>query len=77
MTRYRLDVAELYAELDAKRRHEGLNWAQVAYQSGVPAPRFSRMANGIGISADTYLSLIGWLGGPYRLALAFAQEIAP
>ncbi len=60
----RVDVAQLYAALDAERRDRGLSWRQVAAEADVSSSLFSRMGKGHRPDLESFASLVQWLGMP-------------
>jgi transcriptional regulator with XRE-family HTH domain len=58
----KVDVAGLYAALDARRKERGLSWRQVAFEAGVSPSLLSRMANHHRPDLDGFVALIHWLG---------------
>jgi len=59
-----VDVAALYAALDAKRGGEGLSWRDVAGKLDISPSTFSRMAQGRRPDIDAFATLLRWLGQP-------------
>lgn len=64
MNQAHLNVAALYASLEAQRVASGLSWRQLAKEVGVSPSTFSRMANGLRPDVDAFASLTRWLGMP-------------
>ena len=58
----RFDSSALYEALDATRQARGLNWKQVAAQSGVSASTLTRMAQGKRPDVDGLAALVSWSG---------------
>jgi hypothetical protein len=58
---YELDVPELYAHLEHKRRQASRSWRAIAADLGLPASTFSRMKAGHRPDADALVTLIAWL----------------
>lgn len=56
------DAAAFYSALDAARQGRGLNWKQVAAQSGVSASTLTRMAQGKRPDVDGLAALAAWSG---------------
>lgn len=56
------DPDAFYAALDGVRRSQGLNWKQVAAQSGVSASTLTRMAQGKRPDVDGLAALVAWSG---------------
>jgi transcriptional regulator with XRE-family HTH domain len=71
MNQARLNVAALYASLEAQRVASGLSWRQLAKEVGISPSTFSRMANGLRPDVDAFASLTRWLAMP---AEAFITE---
>jgi transcriptional regulator with XRE-family HTH domain len=60
---YRLDVAELFRQLDARRRWRGLSWRALARELGLSASTLTRLRDGGGApDADALMTLLVWLG---------------
>lgn len=57
----KLDVASLYAALDAQRKARGLSWRRVAHEAGVSPSLFSRMAHDQRPDLDGFIAVIQWL----------------
>ena len=68
MKRQRLDVSELYNALNDARIDQNLKWEDISEDTGLAAPLFSRLKHGRDISANTYLTLMKWLGKPTTFA---------
>lgn len=68
MTAYRLDVAELHAQLDAQRQARRLWWSDVCHAAGVPPAVLHRIADGYPPDAHALVSLLLWLGPDTELA---------
>jgi transcriptional regulator with XRE-family HTH domain len=64
MTKTRVDVAGLYAALDAERNARGLSWRQLAKEIGVSPSLLSRMGNDLRPDADGFATLVRWLKMP-------------
>jgi len=56
------DSDGFYSALDAVRRARGLNWKQIAAQSGVSASTLTRMAQGKRPDVDGLAALAAWSG---------------
>lgn len=61
MSRHVLDVAALYADLDARRERLGLSWRDVAAVLDVSPSLFTRLAGGHRPDADGLVTLCAWL----------------
>jgi transcriptional regulator with XRE-family HTH domain len=59
-----LDVAALYAALDAARKERGLSWRAVAHQAGVSPSTLTRLGDGKRPDVDGFAALVSWLGVP-------------
>ena len=57
-----LDFEAFCAALDSHRLAKGLNWKQVAAESGVSASTLSRMAQGRRPDVDGWVALLEWSG---------------
>ena len=61
----RFDTAAIYAKLDARRRAQGLTWAQVAREvGGLGAAGLSRLAKGGRTSFPDIIRIARWLDVP-------------
>jgi transcriptional regulator with XRE-family HTH domain len=58
----RLDVAALFASLDAARLDRGVTWRHVAKQAGVSQSTLTRLGQGHRPDIDGALALTRWLG---------------
>jgi transcriptional regulator with XRE-family HTH domain len=56
------DSDAFYSALDGVRRARGLNWKQVAAESGVSASTLTRMAQGARPDVDGLAALVAWSG---------------
>ena len=56
------DAAAFYEALDSARQARGLNWKQVAGESGVGASTLTRMAQGKRPDVDGLAALAAWSG---------------
>lgn len=56
------DAMGFYRALDGQRQARGLNWKQVAAQSGVTASTLTRMAQGKRPDVDGLAALAAWSG---------------
>jgi len=73
-----LDAAGLFGALDAARESKGLQWKQVAEQTGVSASTLTRMAQGKRPDIDGFAALTAWLGhDPREFFLGIAAEGNP
>lgn len=61
MTAHRLDVQQLYAHLDWKRKQAGRSWRAVAREVGVNQSLFSRLKAGHAPDAHALVTLLAWL----------------
>jgi transcriptional regulator with XRE-family HTH domain len=57
-----LDIPALFAAVDRQRRTRSLTWRQLALSLQVSPSTFTRMAQGNRPDADTFLTLVAWLG---------------
>ena len=65
-----LDIAALYATLDAERQQRGLSWREVSRQTGVSASTLSRMGKGESRpDVDAFATLVHWLGADANVFL--------
>lgn len=60
--RGRFDIAGFHAAIDAQREAKGLNWKDVAEQSGVSAATLTRMSQGRRPGVDGLALLLAWSG---------------
>jgi transcriptional regulator with XRE-family HTH domain len=56
------DAGAFYTAIDAERLARGLNWKDVAGQSGVSASTLTRMAQGKRPDVDGLAALVSWSG---------------
>ena len=56
------DITGFHAALDAQRAAKGLNWKEVADQSGVSASTLTRMSQGRRPDVDGLALLLAWSG---------------
>lgn len=61
MATTKIDIAGLYAALDAQRGERKLSWRQLAKEIGVSPSLMSRLANGYRPDADGFATLVRWL----------------
>lgn len=59
-----VDVAALYAALDAEKNTRGMSWRQLARECQLSPSTFTRMANGLRPDVDAFAGLVRWLGQP-------------
>jgi transcriptional regulator with XRE-family HTH domain len=64
MPRTQINVAGLYAALDAVRESQGLSWRQLAREVGVSPSTFSRLANRQKPDVDAFVAMVRWLKVP-------------
>jgi len=64
MARNLVNVAALYAALDAGRTAKSLSWRQLAAEVGVSPSTMTRMSNGNKPDVDAFAALVRWLGAP-------------
>lgn len=64
MSNQGLDVAALYAALDAQRRTREMSWRQVAKEVGVSPSTITRMKEQKRPDVDGFAALVAWLGIP-------------
>jgi transcriptional regulator with XRE-family HTH domain len=64
MPRTQINVAGLYAALDAVREHRRLSWRQLAREVGVSPSTFSRLANRQKPDVDAFAAMVRWLNVP-------------
>lgn len=57
-----IDTDLLYRTLDAQRQARGLSWRDVAAETGLSAPAFSRLSGGLQPGLDGYIVMCRWLG---------------
>lgn len=56
-----IDYAMLVKHLEEHRARRGASWRQIAAEIGVPPGTFTRVKNGQGMSADTFVTLMNLL----------------
>src|SRR4051812_16049395 len=59
-----VDVAALYAALEAEKDTRGMSWRQLARDCQLSPSTFTRMANGLRPDVDAFAGLVRWLGQP-------------
>jgi transcriptional regulator with XRE-family HTH domain len=59
-----VDVAGLYAALDAARTTQGLSWRQLARQLNVSPSTLSRLANDLKPDISAFAAMVTWLRMP-------------
>lgn len=74
MAKTRIDVAGLYAALDAERKGRGCSWRQLAKEVGVSPSLLSRLSNGYRPDADGFATLVTWLGVPGETFMTGEQD---
>ena len=58
----RFDARALYEALDAQRAARGLNWPDVARETGVAVATLKRTQAGGRLEVDGMLAMVAWLG---------------
>jgi transcriptional regulator with XRE-family HTH domain len=76
MPRTQINVAGLYAALDAVREHRKLSWRQMAREVGVSPSTFSRLANKQKPDVDAFLAMVRWLSVPAERFMIDDEEEA-
>jgi transcriptional regulator with XRE-family HTH domain len=74
VSKVRIDLQALYEALGSRRTLMGASWRGVAAMAGVSATALSRLANGHGMSADGFASLVSWLELPAEAFFRSADE---
>jgi transcriptional regulator with XRE-family HTH domain len=64
MARASIDVAALYAALDAARESGDLSWRQLAREIEVSPSTLSRLGNGLNPDVNAFAAMIRWLRQP-------------
>jgi transcriptional regulator with XRE-family HTH domain len=64
MARASIDVAVLYAALDAARESRDLSWRQLAREIEVSPSTLSRLGNGLNPDVNAFAAMIRWLRQP-------------
>jgi transcriptional regulator with XRE-family HTH domain len=64
MNRTSIDVEGLFASLNAAREARGSSWRTLAKEIGVSPSLLSRLGNGLKPDADSFATLVQWLGLP-------------
>lgn len=59
-----VNVAALYAALDAQKETQRLSWRQLAGELALSPSTFTRMANGYRPDLEAFATLVKWLGQP-------------
>lgn len=59
-----IDVGGLFAALNAAREARGSSWRALAKEIGVSPSLLSRLGNGLKPDADSFATLVQWLGLP-------------
>lgn len=72
----RVNVAALYAALDAQREAAGLSWRQLAKDRGLSPSTFTRLANGHRPEVDAFAALVAWLGQPAELFITSDEPVS-
>lgn len=62
MAKYVLDPVRLHRTLDARRARVGLDWRDVARETGLSPSTFTRLGQGHRPDADALCTLMIWLG---------------
>jgi transcriptional regulator with XRE-family HTH domain len=74
MANARLNVAALYAALDAERSARGSSWRQLAKEVEISPSTLTRMANGHRPDVDAFAALTRWLNAPSEAYLLYDTE---
>lgn len=74
MANARLNVAALYAALDAERSARGASWRQLAKEVGISPSTLTRMANGHRPDVDAFAALTRWLNVPSEDYLVYDTD---
>jgi transcriptional regulator with XRE-family HTH domain len=61
MTKYLLDVDEVHAQLDSKRKAEGLSWRGLARILDLTPSTLTRLRAGNRPDADALVTMLVWL----------------
>ena len=64
MGRTSIDVAGLYAALDAARASRHLSWRQLAREMGLSPSTMSRLGNGLKPDVNAFAAMVRWLNLP-------------
>jgi transcriptional regulator with XRE-family HTH domain len=75
MPRMTINVAGLYAALDAAREAKDLSWRQLAKEIGVSASTMSRMANDLRPHVNAFASMVSWLNMPAEAFMIDVDEV--
>ena len=70
-----VDIAALYAALDAKRAAMHYSWRDVARELEISPSTFTRLAQGRRPDVDTFVTLVQWLGMPAETYIQSKQEM--
>lgn len=71
-----VDVAALYAALEAEKTARKMSWRQLARECQLSPSTFTRMANGLRPDVDAFAGLVRWLGQPAEAFMTTDQERA-
>lgn len=70
-----VDVAALYAALEAEKHTRGMSWRQLARDCQLSPSTFTRMANGLRPDVDAFAGLVRWLGQPAEAFMTTDQDV--
>lgn len=74
MAKYVLDPLRLYQALDTRRVQVGLDWRDVARETGLSPSTFTRLGQGHRPDADALCTLVIWLGLSLRAFIVAARR---
>ena len=77
MPETQINVAALYAALDAVRESRGISWRQLAREVQVSPSTFSRLANRQKPDVDAFLALVRWLKVPAERFMTDGERPGP
>ncbi len=75
-SQHRVDVAALYAALEAEKNARGMSWRNLARDCQLSPSTFTRMANGLRPDVDAFAGLVRWLGQPAEAFMTADPEDA-
>lgn len=77
MAHARLNVATLYAALDAERTSRGMSWRQLAAAVGISPSTLTRLANDHRPDVEAFAALTKWLGAEPDAYMTYDGVEAP
>jgi transcriptional regulator with XRE-family HTH domain len=74
MVRATVDVAGLYAALEAAKQSKGMSWRQLAREIGVSPSTMSRLANDLKPDVNAFAAMVRWLNIPAERFMIDVEE---